>query len=121
MRARQPVSPPDAADTYLQYRNFHIPADQVYLIIEQMCAGLSHVATMASVIVRDVKLDNTLVLDDGQRIAIADFGNAVVARRGTCIDPTVVGWPNNLAWECRSGSYTFASDVFALGCVCAGR
>lgn len=73
------------------------------------------------VIHRDLKTDNLLIAHDG-RIKIADFGMAKmhdemcgpIQQLGTC----KMGTPLYMAPEAIANhTYTFASDIWALGCV----
>ena len=88
---------------------------------QSVLAGLQHVQSVFQLILRDIKQENVLCYDDAGhvRFALADHGMAVFAAETAAAVLPVLGTPGTLAFECRSGHYSFSSDLFAVGCMCA--
>ena len=91
-----------------------------FSVMQQVLAGLQHVQTVFQLILRDIKEENVLCyVDSGHlRFALADHGMAVFAAEAAAGALPVCGTPGTLAFESRSGHYSFSSDLFAVGCMC---
>ena len=94
---------------------------EIKTIMKQILIGMQYLNEDLSILHRDLKPDNIMVNINPLKIKIIDFG--------TCKDLTVEGGPHtsyvSTRWyrapECvlRSHTYTFNSDIFAVGCIMA--
>eukprot|EP01065_Artemidia_motanka_P051119 TRINITY_DN8914_c0_g1_i1.p1 TRINITY_DN8914_c0_g1~~TRINITY_DN8914_c0_g1_i1.p1 ORF type:complete len:579 (+),score=135.97 TRINITY_DN8914_c0_g1_i1:80-1816(+) len=77
----------------------------------------------AGVIFRDLKPDNIICVSDPfsdrKTLRIVDFGGAIKTSGGTdkVADGLLIGSPAYMAPESWNREYSFASDIWALGCV----
>jgi len=66
---------------------------------------------------RDLKTQNFFLMKNG-RLRVGDFGIAKVLESTTAFAQTQIGTPYYLSPEiCQARPYTYASDIWALGCV----
>jgi serine/threonine protein kinase len=87
---------------------------------KQILYGLQHLHNN-DIVHRDIKGSNLLVTHDG-RVKLADFGASKILEYGTIRNfeekHTFIGTPMYFAPEViQNHNYTYASDVWALGCV----
>jgi TolB-like protein len=102
-------------DQLLKRRHPFSPAT-VVRILREACAGLGAVHE-AGVLHRDIKPANVM-LGEGDRVVLMDFGVALAAGDATSERGTLAGTPAYMAPEFFTGSQaTVASDIYALGCI----
>lgn len=94
-----------------------LDSGQALAVVSQVCEAL-RAAHAQGVIHRDIKPENVLVTEDGQ-IKLADFGlsrpvDDDTSRRFTMTN-MVMGTPDYMAPEQRSGQADHRADIFALG------
>ncbi|HEU4537108.1 MAG TPA: protein kinase, partial [Polyangiaceae bacterium] len=91
-------------------------AAAVVHILREACAGLGAVHE-AGVVHRDIKPGNVM-LGEGDRVVLMDFGVALPARDAPGERGSLTGTPAYMAPELFDGAAaTVASDVYALGCL----
>jgi serine/threonine protein kinase len=106
----------DGTDLRRILRGPGLAPDQALTVISQICNSL-HIAHLQGVIHRDIKPENILITNDGNA-KLADFGlarpadNESSSLTGTDV---VMGTPDYMAPEQRSGQSDKRTDVFALG------
>ncbi|MCJ1285521.1 hypothetical protein MMC26_004861 [Xylographa opegraphella] len=94
---------------------------QVYMWFGCLIGALDY-AHRCGVVHKDIKPENILIDDEGERVLLTDFGLAKEFSDGVSrtTGPLIVGTPKYLAPECQEhGDRTESVDVFALGCVYA--
>jgi serine/threonine protein kinase len=83
----------------------------------QLLLGLHHIHGK-SILHRDIKPANVFLSKSKKVVRLGDFGIAKALREGDDFAQTVVGTPLYMSPElCQGKPYTYASDVWALGCV----
>ncbi|KAI0316664.1 kinase-like domain-containing protein [Amylostereum chailletii] len=89
------------------------------LYIAELTCGISHLHQQG-IIHRDIKLENTLIANDGH-IVIADMGMAVQVETESANSPAlrrVFGTPGYVAYEVVACEpYTYSVDWFSLGVI----
>jgi len=98
-----------------------IPEAQVLRWFTEMCIAVKHMHSR-NVMHRDIKTGNIFLArrEDTGRLCVkfADFGIATVLPTQESFAKTLIGTPSYLSPEiCQKQPYSFASDVWALGCV----
>ncbi|EZG51798.1 protein serine/threonine kinase catalytic domain protein [Gregarina niphandrodes] len=92
------------------------PEKQVLRWIIQCVLALKHLH-LKHILHRDVKTQNIFLSTNG-RIRLGDFGIAKALDKTGSFAKTIIGTPYYLSPEiCRSLPYSWASDIWALGCV----
>jgi serine/threonine protein kinase/class 3 adenylate cyclase len=102
----------------LQQRPEHrLPIDEAVRVAEQVCSGLEHAHTRG-IVHRDLKPGN-IWFDNPGVAKIGDFGLAVALDRSRLtMAGMMVGTASYMPPEqAMGGETTFASDLYALGCV----
>jgi non-specific serine/threonine protein kinase len=106
-------------------RRGRLPIPEALAILRQVCEGVA-AAHAADVLHRDLKPDNILLEDAGERVTakVADFGIAkIVESNGVVVEAltltgAVVGSASYMSPEqCRGEAVDARSDVYSLGCV----
>ena len=94
-----------------------LPEDAIVRWLAQLLLGLHHVHSK-SILHRDVKPANVFLSKSLAVARIGDFGIAKALARHDDLACTVVGTPLYMSPElCQGKPYTYAADVWALGCV----
>lgn len=98
-------------------RHYHqLTEDQIWFWFLQLCLGLHHMHQL-QILHRDVKTSN-IFLSNAGFLVLGDFGIARELSRPHEMASTVIGTPLYMAPETLEGRpYSFASDMWALGCV----
>ena len=106
----------DGTDLRRVLRGPGLAPEQALVVISQICNSL-HVAHLHGVIHRDIKPENILITSDGNA-KLADFGLARPTSGETSVltgTNVVMGTPEYMAPEQRSGQADKRTDIFALG------
>ena len=86
-------------------------------VLRQLASGLA-AAHGAGVVHRDLKSSNIVLVEDGQRPVICDFGLSSIGGEAAVETEAVVGTPVTVAPETARGeASTSASDLYAFGVV----
>ncbi len=93
-----------------------LPVPRVIQLISDACLALDYAHTR-NIVHRDIKPSN-LILVDGERVKITDFGIAKDRRSHITQCGTLLGTPNYMSPEQATGKYVDGrSDLFSLGVV----
>jgi NIMA (never in mitosis gene a)-related kinase len=114
-----------ATHVKLNYGNNPIPQDQLVKWLCQLCLSLHYLHNDMSILHRDIKTKNILVMGNGL-LKIADFGTARQLKKNEEFAMTSVGTPYYLSPEAVKGpKYNSKSDIWGLGCImfelCTGK
>eukprot|EP00915_Cephaloidophora_sp_WS-2016_P004891 GHVH01006534.1.p1 GENE.GHVH01006534.1~~GHVH01006534.1.p1 ORF type:complete len:1397 (+),score=187.79 GHVH01006534.1:100-4290(+) len=103
---------------------------EIYTIMSKLLEALHYLHVDKKIIHRDIKPANILIHHDGalESIKIADFGISKMMNQTLQMAQTHIGTPAYMSPEMlrghhfsddgsMSGGYSFASDIWALGCV----
>ena len=91
--------------------------EQVMRWLVQLLLGLHHIHGK-HILHRDIKPANVFLSRSHKVVRLGDFGIAKKLRDEDTLADTVVGTPLYMSPElCQGKPYTYASDVWALGCV----
>jgi len=94
-----------------------LPEDAVMRWLVQLLLGLNHIHRKA-ILHRDIKPANVFLSKSRKVVRLGDFGIAKKLREDDDLATTVVGTPLYMSPElCQGKPYTYASDIWALGCV----
>ena len=94
-----------------------LPEDAVMRWLVQLLLGLNHIHRKA-ILHRDIKPANVFLSKSRKVVRLGDFGIAKKLREDDDLAITVVGTPLYMSPElCQGKPYTYASDIWALGCV----
>ena len=94
-----------------------LPEDVVMRWLVQLLLGLNHIHRKA-ILHRDIKPANVFLSKSRKVVRLGDFGIAKKLREDDDLATTVVGTPLYMSPElCQGKPYTYASDIWALGCV----
>ena len=93
-----------------------LPEDAIMRWVVQLLLGLAHVHSKA-ILHRDIKPGNVFLTKSLKVVKIGDFGIAKALTERDDLADTQVGTPLYMSPElCQGKPYTYASDVWALGC-----
>merc|ERR1719352_742773 len=94
-----------------------LPEDAIMRWLVQLLLGLNHIHRKA-ILHRDIKPANVFLSKSRKVVRLGDFGIAKKLREDDDLAITVVGTPLYMSPElCQGKPYTYASDIWALGCV----
>ena len=94
-----------------------LPEDAIMRWLVQLLLGLNHIHRKA-ILHRDIKPANVFLSKSRKVVRLGDFGIAKKLREDDDLATTVVGTPLYMSPElCQGKPYTYASDIWALGCV----
>ena len=97
--------------------NERLPEEAVMRWLVQLLLGLHHIHRKA-ILHRDIKPANVFLSKSRKVVRLGDFGIAKKLREDDDLAATVVGTPLYMSPElCQGKPYTYASDIWALGCV----
>jgi serine/threonine-protein kinase len=97
-------------------REGHLAPDRAARYLAQAAAALDY-AHARNLVHRDVKPQNLLLADDGERLLLADFGLARLLEGTSSVASRVIGTVTYMAPEQLDGRVSRATDIYALGCV----
>ena len=107
----------DLATLLARTKGQPLPEDAVMRWLVQLLLALDHVHSK-NVLHRDLKPANVFLSKNLRCVKIGDFGIAKALEREDDLAVTRVGTPLYMSPELVTGQpYTYASDVWALGCV----
>ena len=93
-----------------------LPEEAIMRWVVQLLLGLAHVHSKA-ILHRDIKPGNVFLTKSLKVVKIGDFGIAKALTERDDLADTQVGTPLYMSPElCQGKPYTYASDVWALGC-----
>ena len=106
----------DLATLLRNVENEPLPEEAIMRWLVQLLLGLNHIHSMA-ILHRDIKPANVFLTKSLKVVKIGDFGIAKRLSNHDDFTSTVVGTPYYMSPElCVGKPYTYASDIWALGC-----
>lgn len=99
------------------FKRPHIAEPQLLSWLAQLAWGLQHLHSRKC-LHRDLKPQNVLLAQNGQRVMLADFGVAGQVEHTEDLRRSIVGTPAFMSPEMLEGRpYNSKTDQWALGCV----